>query len=137
VTRSRLGRPETAFSIGPKRATGSGAGAFTFRYWMNDRTPPTARLRTQVVRRGRPIVLAVSDAGAGVYPDSIRAAIDGRTVRVTYRGGVVRIPTAGFSAGKHRLRFRISDYQETKNTENVARILPNTRTLSATIRVRR
>jgi hypothetical protein len=36
----------------------------------------------------------------------------------------------------HRLRLRVSDYQETKNTENVARILPNTRVLSATFRIR-
>jgi len=34
------------------------------------------------------------------------------------------------------VRLRVSDYQETKNTENVARILPNTRTLTATFRVR-
>jgi hypothetical protein len=27
------------------------------------------------------------------------------------------------------LTFTVSDYQETKNMENVARILPNTRTL--------
>ena len=33
-------------------------------------------------------------------------------------------------------RVRISDYQESKNTENVARILPNTRWLTATFRVR-
>jgi len=118
-------------------ATGSGAGAFSFRYWVDDRTPPTARLRAKVVRQGRPIVVGVSDAGSGIYPESIRAAIDGRTVRASYRGGVVRLLTAGFSVGKHRLRFRISDYQETKNTENVARILPNTRTLTATVTIRR
>jgi len=34
------------------------------------------------------------------------------------------------------LRLRVSDYQETKNTESVARILPNTRTLTTTFRVR-
>ena len=38
--------------------------------------------------------------------------------------------------GSHRLRLRVSDYQESKNTENVARILPNTRWLTATFRVR-
>ena len=38
--------------------------------------------------------------------------------------------------GSHRLRLRVSDVQESKNTENVARILPNTRWLTATFRVR-
>ena len=116
-------------------ATSAGAGRFTFRFWVNDVTPPTVRLRTKVVRRGRPIVLAVSDAGAGVYPESIRAAIDGRLVRATYRRGVVRIATTGFTARKLRLRLRVSDYQEAKNTESVARILPNTRVLTATVTI--
>jgi hypothetical protein len=49
---------------------------------------------------------------------------------------VVSISTAGLRPGLHRLRLRVSDYQETKNTENVARILPNTRTLQATITIR-
>ena len=40
--------------------------------------------------------------------------------------GIVRVPTVGLAPGRHRLRLRVSDYQETKNTENVARILPNT-----------
>ena len=43
-------------------------------------------------------------------------------------------PTSGFASGSHRLLLRVSDYQETKNTENVARILPNTRKLAATSR---
>jgi len=30
----------------------------------------------------------------------------------------------------------VSDFQETKNTENVSRILPNTRTFTATFTVR-
>jgi hypothetical protein len=35
-------------------ATRGGAGAFTFRYWVNDVTPPALRLRTRSVRVGRP-----------------------------------------------------------------------------------
>ena len=38
--------------------------------------------------------------------------------------------------GKHRLRLQASDYQESRNMENVPPILPNTRVLSAAIVVR-
>jgi subtilisin family serine protease len=114
----------------------SGAGAFTFRYWVNDVTPPTARLRSRSVLRRAPIIVAVSDAGSGVYPQSIVAATDGQQVEPVYEGGLVRISTRGLAPGKHRLRLRVSDYQETRNTENVARILPNTRTLSTTFTIR-
>jgi subtilisin family serine protease len=117
----------------PTRAT---AGRFTFRYWVNDVTPPTLRLRTRSVVRGRPVRVSAADAGAGVYPDSISATIDGSSVAVTFRSGVVSIPTTRLEPGPHRLRIRVSDYQESKNTENVARILPNTRWLTAGFRVR-
>jgi hypothetical protein len=46
------------------------------------------------------------------------------------------VDTSGLSAATHRLRLQVSDYQETKNTENVSRILPNTRVLTATFTVR-
>ena len=39
-------------------------------------------------------------------------------------------------ARPHRVTFQVSDYQETKNMENVGPILPNTRTFSATFVVR-
>jgi len=116
--------------------TRSGAGRFSFRFWINDVRPPTLRLRTRAVRRGTPVQISARDAGSGVYPDSIQASIDGENVSTVFRRGVVRISTVGFSPGRHRLRIRVSDYQETKNTENVARILPNTRTLTATFTVR-
>ncbi len=38
----------------------------------------------------------------------------------------------GIGPGRHTLTFTASDYQETKNMENVARILPNTRTVRTT-----
>ncbi len=117
----------------PARA---GAGSFTFRYWTNDVTPPTLRLRTPSVRVGQPLRVAASDAGAGIYPQSIVAAIDGDLRNAAYRDGVLRISTGGLAPGQHRLRLRVSDYQEAKNTENVGPILPNTRTLVLTFRVR-
>ncbi len=117
-------------------AARAGAGAFTFRYWVNDVTPPTLRLRTSSVVRGQPVRVAATDAGAGVYPESIIALVDGSRVAATFRKGVLSFSTSALEAGAHRLRLRVSDYQESKNTENVARILPNTRWLTVTFRVR-
>ena len=115
----------------------SNAGRFRFRFWTNDVTPPTAELASRTVRAGAPLQVRVRDAGAGVDPRSIEATIGGRPVRATFRGGVIRIPTASLASGQHRLRVELGDYQETRNMENVARILPNTRVLSARITVRR
>jgi len=117
-------------------ATRAGAGAFTFRFWVNDVTPPTLRLRTRVVDGGQEVKVAAIDKGSGIYADSIAATVDGTVASVSYRYGVVSIPTRNLAPGSHRLRLRVSDVQEAKNTENVARILPNTRWLTATFRVR-
>jgi subtilisin family serine protease len=117
-------------------ATSAGAGRFTFRFWVNDVTPPTVRLRTRVVRSGSPVLVSATDSGSGVYPQSIVGSVDGNTVSPTYRDRLVRIPTAGLAVGVHRLRLRVSDYQEAKNDENNARVLGNTRTLTATFSVR-
>jgi hypothetical protein len=80
--------------------------------------------------------VSVTDAGAGVYPQSIRVSVDGSSTRTTLRGARLSIPTSSLGAGAHRLRVRVSDFQESKNTENVARILPNTRWITATFTVR-
>ena len=117
-------------------AARGGAGPFTFRFWVDDVRPPTLRLTSRAVARGRPLSIAATDAGAGVDASSIVALVDGELVRASYRGGTVSVPTGGLSAGTHQLRVRASDNQEAKNTENVARILPNTRTLTVTFRVR-
>ena len=116
-------------------ATRAGAGRFAFRFWVNDVTPPRLRVPARVVRAGAALRVLATDAGSGVYPESIVASIDGNRVSTTFRGGVISLPTRGLSAGTHRSSLRVSDYQETKNTENVARILPNTRTLTFTFRV--
>ena len=116
-------------------ATRAGAGRFAFRFWVNDVTPPTLRVATRVVRAGAPLRVLATDAGSGVYPPSIIATIDGDRA-ASFRSGVVSLSTRGLTPGRHRVRLRVSDYQETKNTENVARILPNTRTLSTTFTIR-
>ena len=80
--------------------------------------------------------MGATDRGSGVCPELVTATIDGRSTRATFKAGVVSIPTSGLAAGRHRLKLRVSDYQETKNTENVPGVLRNTRTLTTTITIR-
>ena len=49
-----------------------------------------------------------------------------------FRSGQITVPA---SAGTHTLELAVSDYQETKNMEDVVKILPNTTTLSTTVQV--
>ena len=107
---------------------------FTFRFWVDDVRPPTARLATRAASGGA-IRLRVADAGAGVDPRSAQATVDGRARPVRVSGGVAVVDVQGVQPGSRELVFRISDYQESKNNENVAGVLPNTRTIRATIRV--
>jgi hypothetical protein len=109
-------------------AVGS-VGPFSFRFWVNDVTPP--RLRVRSTRGG--IVVSATDAGSGVDPASITATLDGKTAKPRYAAGTIRIPAR---KGRHRLVLSVADYQETKNMEDVRRILPNTTSLRATLRVR-
>ena len=112
------------------------AGAFAFRYWLNDVTPPRASLRTRRVRSGNPLVIRASDGGSGVDPASVVVRIDGDEHEGHFARGEVRVGTRGLGKGRHALRFQISDYQESRNMENVGRILPNTRILETTFVVR-
>jgi subtilisin family serine protease len=117
-------------------ATAAGAGSFRFRFWLNDMTPPTARLAARSVRRGTALRVRVADAGAGIDPRTLSIEVDGADRTARLRGGIVQVPTTGLGRGRHRLRLQLSDYQESRNMENVARILPNTRVLTATFTVR-
>ena len=112
------------------------AGAFTFRFWIDDTTPPRLALGPRRVARGRFLVARVTDAGAGVDPQAVHAAVDGQDVAPHFRSGRVRISTLGLAPGHHTLVLRASDYQETKNMENTGPILPNTATLRAGFTVR-
>ena len=109
----------------------SGAGTFRFRFWVDDGIPPSARLSSRTVRAGEAVVARVADTGSGIDPTSLEATFDGRETPVRLRGATVRIGTDGLAPGRHRLRLQLSDYQETRNNENVTRILPNTRVVSA------
>jgi hypothetical protein len=107
----------------------AGGRPFTFRYWVNDVRPPTLKVRS----RNGSIVVAATDAGSGVDPSSIVATLDGRRVASRFGSGTIRIAA---TKGRHRLVLSAADYQETKNTEDVAKILPNTAALRATVVVR-
>ena len=104
------------------------AGRFTFRYWVNDRKPPTLRA---AAGRGR-IVVSATDAGSGVDPSSVLVTLDGRTVKPR---GAPRALIVTATKGRHKLVVRAADYQETKNMENVPPILPNTATLRTNVTV--
>lgn len=116
--------------------TGARPGTFTFRFWVNDTTPPSARLATPTVRRGALLKLDVSDRGSGVDPTSIAVKVDGSPAGSHYSHGVVTVPTSRLRAGRHTVHLTVADYQETKNMEDVGPILPNTRTVTAAFTVR-
>ena len=69
-------------------------------------------------------------------PRLSRVTVDGRTRSASLRAGSMRIPTATLTRGPHVLRVQASDYQESRNMENVPPILPNTRVLSVKVVVR-
>lgn len=115
------------------------AGRFRFRVWVDDTTPPAARLLARAIPAHGTFRVAVSDAGAGVDPRGIRYRLDGgpwRRGRLAGGGRIALLPTGALAPGRHRLAVTVADRQEAKNDENVARILSNTRTLRATVRVR-
>jgi hypothetical protein len=62
--------------------------------------------------------------------------VDGAPVPARLLGRRIRARLDGVPAGRHRVVARVFDYQETRNNENVAAILPNSRRLSTTFRVR-
>ena len=117
--------------------TGAKPGAFRFRFWVDDTSPPSIRILHHKDTLGRPVRLAVGDAGSGVDPRSIHAKVGGRWVHVTYTAdGVLLLRTKGLHPGKQAVMVRASDYQETKNMEDVGPVLPNTRVLHTTVTLR-
>jgi subtilisin family serine protease len=117
----------------PDRAA---AGRFSFRFWLNDTTPP----RIAPFRLGSRILSArVTDAGAGIDPDAIRVTVAGRllrAVRYDERTGVVRADLRRIQAGRHRVVLTVSDRQAAKNTENVPRADANTTVRATSVRLR-
>ena len=115
--------------------TDSGAGPFTFRFWIGDTTPPRLRL---VSARGGTLRISARDSGSGIDPLMIRLTVDGRrrTAQFDAGRGLVTASIRGLRRGRHALKLSVSDYQESKNMENVRRILPNTRRLSTEFVIR-
>ena len=107
----------------------AGAGRFTFRWWVNDVTPPKLRVTSTVGG----ITVAATDAGSGVDPASLIATLDGTAITPQFSQGAFHIHVR---KGSHSLALQVGDYQESKNMEDVPPILPNTATLRATVRVR-
>ena len=62
--------------------------------------------------------------------------IDWAAFGVRSAQGLVTASIRGLRRGRHTLKLSVSDYQESKNMENVRRILPNTRRLSTAFVVR-
>jgi hypothetical protein len=112
-------------------------GAFVFRFWIDDTSPPSIRVLGHKARIGRPIRVAVRDSGSGVDPHSLKARVGGRWVRLTYANGVLRLRTKGLHPGRQAVLVRASDYQETKNMEDVGPVLPNTHVLHTTVTLHR
>jgi hypothetical protein len=76
--------------------------------------------------------LAATDRGSGVDPLSFQARIDGDVVPVSFASGRAHLSLSGIARGRRTLTLSVSDFQETKNMENIGRILPNTRTVRTT-----
>jgi subtilisin family serine protease len=117
--------------------TGKKPGAFRFRFWIDDRSPPTIRRLERKVVIGRPIRFAVSDRGSGVDPRSLHARVGRRSVRLAYAHGVLRLRTKGLQPGRRAVVVTASDFQETKNMEDVGPVRPNTRVFHTTVALRR
>ncbi len=117
--------------------TGARPGAFTFRFWVDDRTPPAVALSARTVTAAAGLKLSITDAGSGVDPSTIRATVDGKQRAVLFAAGRGTISARGLAPGSHQLTLVVSDVQESKNMEDVPRILPNTTTFRATFRVTR
>jgi subtilisin family serine protease len=115
--------------------TGKGR-PFSFRYWIDDTKPPTVKLQARAVKPGGTLLATATDVGSGVDPAGIRAKLDNSTVVTRLTGSTISISIpSSVAAGSHTLVLGVADYQEAKNMENVAKILPNTRVLTARVTV--
>jgi subtilisin family serine protease len=110
------------------------SGRFSFRVWIDDKTPPRVKLLTPAATSA--LTLSVADSGSGVDPRSISVLIDSRRELFVLKSGRVSVPLEGRARGTHRLAIVVSDFQETKNSESVVGILPNTTVFRKTFRVR-
>jgi hypothetical protein len=114
------------------------------RSWVNDVRPPNITLITRRVNAGRPTIVArVRDAASGVDPLSMLLLGGAFQVGATSYDSATGIATFAIprdqrplQPGPSFMRIFASDYQETKNMEDVAGITPNTRTVRTTFVLR-
>ena len=111
------------------------AGKFTFRFWLNDVTPPVGEA-ARLLQRRRSGSRSATAARASTRARSSRASTATANVDGSYAKGVLSIRTGSLSGGKHTIEVDVSDYQEAKNMEDVLRILPNTRVFKTAFTVR-
>ena len=123
---------DTPAPAAPRRAP------YTFRFWVNDVTPPSVRLLTpHREARGTRLRLAVTDAGSrrrsalAVGDDRRQGGRRHLRRAAARRSAWASSPPAGTGSSSSA-----SDYQELKNMENVPQILPNTSSFTATFTVR-
>jgi hypothetical protein len=134
VFRPAPGTYDLVFDTASRRT----AGRFTFRFWLNDTTPPAVGLLTPSIRRGGSLLLRVLDRGSGVDPSTMLGSVDKHFRRLVWdsRHGLVQVRLPSLAPGRHTLVFTVSDYQESKNNENGSTVLPNTRTFTRAFTVR-
>ncbi len=122
------------------------AGRYVLRSWVNDVTPPLARMLTLTVAAGRPTLAARTiDLQSGVDPLSLAVSYG----RVTI-GASAYDPVAGIAvfplpreapklkAGRTRAVLVSGDFQEDKNVDQageIETIFPNTAFLPAQLRI--
>jgi len=74
---------------------------------------------------GATLPITLTDSGSGVDPRSVKLFVDGKPrAAPALHGSVLKLPLA---RGRHVVRVIVSDFQESKNMEDVGPILPNTR----------
>jgi hypothetical protein len=120
------------------------AGSWRLRSWTNDLRRPTVRVLTRRVTAGRPtLALQVLDRGAGVDPFSLVLSygrvLVGAALYDPFSGvAIFPLPPNAprLSAGRRRVTFAASDFQEAKNANTYGGdIMPNTRFLQGRLRV--
>ena len=134
VFRPAPGTYDLVFDTTSRRA----AGRFTFRFWVNDTSPPVVRVLSRTVTRGKLLLLSRARPRLRRRPLDVAREVDGSYRRSS---GTRRTTSSASGSrpsrrGTHKLVFSVSDYQESKNNENDTATLPNTRKLTTSFAVR-
>jgi minor extracellular serine protease Vpr len=140
-------RPQTFYvsvDSGTDEFTGQNLpGTYRLRSWVNDVKPPTAKLLTTTVARGRPTIAArILDAAAGVDPLSLAIGYSNVLVGAAAYDPVsglalFPLPTAAPQLTRKTAGTLVaSDYQEAKNVNTAGdNIMPNTVFKAVTLNV--